>query len=614
MSSQSPVRGTLFAHIRHRVVKPSRARPHNGIALLLAIFLFFGVLSPATLARAETASGWGIPVPIEPTPPDSYGPRVAVTPDGEAIAVWHQLSPSGWTVAGSRYVRGYGWTAPLVVGQAYAIDLKLAADPRGDAIAVWTNLNEGPSTTSIRAIRYAAGGGWEAEQLLAINGSVPDVALDASGNATAVWIQWDGAQYDAFASRFAPGTGWSPPGPIEPLPGDSYSPSVGVDPAGNVVAVWNHAPDIYANTYTPGLGWGTAGPIDSETGEARNPQVSVGPDGSAVAVWQQYDGTVYGIWANRLVPGIGWGSAIRIGRGDYTLGLPQRARVAVGGDGSAIVAWEQGTGNRNALFANRFIPGLGWGLARQIDAELGNSWRPSVAIDPQGNGIVVWQQSGGAGDIRARIYANRHLAGGDWQGPELVETDSGTTDEPQVGVDAKGNAIVVWRQDDSWSWNIWANRYATPDTVSPSILITTPADGTTTDRPVISVSGITEPAVALVVNGIVVAVGADGNFSVDVALHPGTNVVRATATDAAGNQANATVTVVFADPIPGLSQGLSNVTEALRQVEDALGSLRLQALLGLVGLAVAVAALEFVRLRGRRRARADIQPEKKGPN
>src|SRR6266702_3808197 len=567
MSSQSPVRGTLFAHIRHRVVKPSRARPHNGIALLLAIFLFFGVLSPATLARAETASGWGIPVPIEPTPPDSYGPRVAVTPDGEAIAVWHQLSPSGWTVAGSRYVRGYGWTAPLVVGQAYAIDLKLAADPRGDAIAVWTNLNEGPSTTSIRAIRYAAGGGWEAEQLLAINGSVPDVALDASGNATAVWIQWDGAQYDAFASRFAPGTGWSPPAPIEPLPGDSYSPSVGVDPAGNVVAVWN-----------------------------------------------QYDGTVYGIWANRLVPGIGWGSAIRIGRGDYTLGLPQRARVAVGGDGSAIVAWEQGTGNRNALFANRFIPGLGWGLARQIDAELGNSWRPSVAIDPQGNGIVVWQQSGGAGDIRARIYANRHLAGGDWQGPELVETDSGTTDEPQVGVDAKGNAIVVWRQDDSWSWNIWANRYATPDTVSPSILITTPADGTTTDRPVISVSGITEPAVALVVNGIVVAVGADGNFSVDVALHPGTNVVRATATDRAGNQANATVTVVFADPIPGLSQGLSNVTEALRQVEDALGSLRLQALLGLVGLAVAVAALEFVRLRGRRRARADIQPEKKGPN
>src|SRR2546425_369088 len=294
MSSQSPVRGTLFAHIRHRVVKPSRARPHNGIALPLAIFLFFGVLSPATLARAETASGWGIPVPIEPTPPDSYGPRVAVTPDGAAIAVWHQLSPSGWTVAGSRYVIGYGWTAPLVVGQPYAIDLKLAADPRGDAIAVWTNLNEGPSTTSIRAIRYAAGGGWEDEQLIAINGSVPDVALDASGNATAVWIQWDGTQYDAFASRFAPGTGW--------------------------------------------------------------------------------------------------GTATRISIGHSIPESPPK--VAVGADGRAIVAWTQDITSRLALITNRFVPGVGWGLTRQIDAELGNSWRPSVAVDAQGNGIVVRQQPG----------------------------------------------------------------------------------------------------------------------------------------------------------------------------------------------------------------------------
>lgn len=47
-----------------------------------------------------------------------------------------------------------------------------------------------------------------------------------------------------------------------------------------------------------------------------------------------------------------------------------------------------------------------------------------------------------------------------WQVATLIETDNvGTAIEPQVSVDASGNAVAVWTQFDGTNNNIWANRY-----------------------------------------------------------------------------------------------------------------------------------------------------------
>ena len=85
--------------------------------------------------------------------------------------------------------------------------------------------------------------------------------------------------------------------------GDAGLPQVAVDGSGNAIAVWGQSDgtryNIWANRYVVGTGWGTAGLIETNNaGDAGYPQVAVDGSGNAIAVWGQYDGTRYNIWAN----------------------------------------------------------------------------------------------------------------------------------------------------------------------------------------------------------------------------------------------------------------------------------------------------------------------------
>ena len=79
--------------------------------------------------------------------------------------------------------------------------------------------------------------------------------MDASGNATAVWYQYDGTRYNVWANR--------------------YSPAAGT--------------------------WGTAVLIETNNaGLADMPRVTVDPGGNVTTVWRQSDGTWFRVWANRF--------------------------------------------------------------------------------------------------------------------------------------------------------------------------------------------------------------------------------------------------------------------------------------------------------------------------
>src|SRR5712691_11137976 len=95
---------------------------------------------------------------------------------------------------------------------------------------------------------------------------------------------------------------------------------VGVDAAGNAVAVWQREDQegpnrIWSNRFRSGVGWGAALEIDSGgRGDAYVPRVAVDPNGNAIAVWAESGITVaeWTTWANRLTLNEGWGNAVRI--------------------------------------------------------------------------------------------------------------------------------------------------------------------------------------------------------------------------------------------------------------------------------------------------------------
>jgi hypothetical protein len=80
------------------------------------------------------------------------------------------------------------------------------------------------------------------------------VALDPNGNAVAVWYQFDGTRFNIWANRFTPAPGWGAAERIETdNAGDASQPQVALDPSGNAVAVWPQSDgtrtNIWANRF-----------------------------------------------------------------------------------------------------------------------------------------------------------------------------------------------------------------------------------------------------------------------------------------------------------------------------------------------------------------------------
>lgn len=555
-------------------------KKQNSKILLCALIVaaLFILMFPYFPATADSSAGWGIAELIETdNDGDARYVEVAVDSNGNAMAVWRQNDGIRNNIWANRYHVGTGWgTATLIendnTGNAFYPNV--AVDDSGNAIAVWYQFDG--VRTNILANRYVEGVGWDTATLIetdnAGNANNPEVDVDSGGNAIAVWYQSDGTRLNILANHFVIGLGWSTPTLIETdNTGSAFRPEVAIDSNGNAMAVWYQYDgtryNIWANRYVAGTGWGTASLIETDNaGDAYYPKVAMDGSGNAIAVWHQDNGTSYNVWANRYVVGTGWGTPTIIETENADAYPP---RVAVDGSGNAIAMWYQHDGTRLSIWANRYVVETGWGTASLVETDdVGDASYPEVAVDSSGNAIAVWRQDDGT---RTNIWANHYVKGIGWGSPTLIETDNvGGTNEPKIAVDGSGNAIAAWHQYDSTRDNIWANRYVMPDTTPPVISVTTPIDDTTTDIPTITVSGTTEPGVHLVVNGVVVEVESDGTFEFLLALSEGENLITAEATDSSDNSATDTVTITYVNPIPDLEQELQETKDELNATKDNL--------------------------------------------
>jgi hypothetical protein len=353
---------------------------------------------------------------------------------------------------------------------------RIAFDASGNAIAVWLDCCS-LLTGGLQTRRFsAASGTWGTAQ--SIPGSFTfggglghQIAVDPGGNAIVVWAQYNGLNSDIGTSRFSAASGtWGPLQLIETSAGSvgvgtaGGSPQIAMDAGGNAIAVWRQhdgqRDSIYANRFNAASGaWGTAQLIETDNaGGALSPQIAMDAGGNAIAVWEQSDGTRNNIWANRFSAASGsWGTAQLIETEDA--GSALSPQVAMDAGGNAIAIWQQSDGTRNNIWANRFGAATGtWGTARLIETDnAGTASAAQVAMDTGGNAIAVWQQSDGTRD---NIWANRFsAASGTWGSAQVIETGTGTTVDPQIAMDASGNAIAVWRQFDATSDNVHANRF-----------------------------------------------------------------------------------------------------------------------------------------------------------
>lgn len=102
-----------------------------------------------------------------------------------------------------------------------------------------------------------------------------------------------------------------------------------------------------------------------------------------------------------------------------------------------------------------FHPATGWGNAATVEDAAGALGVSSIGIDADGNAVAVWSQQDG----RFSIWANRFLPQSGWGAATLIESNDsvGATDgDPQVAVAPNGDAVAVWKQSDGSSAHLWS--------------------------------------------------------------------------------------------------------------------------------------------------------------
>jgi hypothetical protein len=179
-----------------------------------------------------------------------------------------------------------------------AFEPQVADDTSGNSLFVWTR-SDG-ANLRIQARLRAPDGTFGATQTISDPGkdaSSPQVAFDPSGNAIVVWSRFDGAKSRIQAAYRPAGGSFGTAQTISVAGQSASNPQVSMDQSGDAVAVWER-PDgtnlrVEAAIRPAGGSFGAVTILSQGGQDGYEPRVAAGPnvDDNAVAVWTRSDGT-----------------------------------------------------------------------------------------------------------------------------------------------------------------------------------------------------------------------------------------------------------------------------------------------------------------------------------
>ena len=370
----------------------------------------------------------------------------------------------------------------------------MAMDTNGDYVVAWVSGLQDGSGTGIYAQRYDAagvpqGGEFRVNTTTADNQSNPAVGMDADGDFVITWQSnlQDGNSEGVYAQRYdAAGIALGGEFRVNTATsGAQLNPSVAMDLDGDFIVTWQSSLQdgssfgIYAQRYDAvGVKLGSEFRVNSVTFDSQSsPSVATDADGNFVISWQSnsQDGSGLGIYAQRYSSaGVALGTEFRVN--STVANAQDQPAIAMDKDGDFLIAWRSNQdGVSNDVYAQRYnavgIPLGGEFRVNTTTAEAQGT--PSVAMDADGDFVVLWNSYAQDGDVYG-VYARRYNVAGIAQGGEL-QVNTETVDEQRhssVAMDADGDFVVTWEsfsQDGSNS-GVYGQRFnETTVTAGPTV-------------------------------------------------------------------------------------------------------------------------------------------------
>ena len=425
---------------------------------MVGIWCGVAAIACALFAPAAEA-GWLPPVDISEASEAAGNPHVVLDSAGNATAVWDRWNGVDTVVESAYRPAGEGWEAPIdlsepelggevVPGANDAGSPQIVVDRNGNVTVLWERY--AGTKIVLQSVDRPVGGSWTAPTDIGeVNlGAAPEpwIAIDWEGRATAVW-----RDAGVIQAAFRPYLGeWEAPVPLSG--GEDFVPQAAMDARGDVTAVWMHfdgSSYVVESAYRPEAGEWESPTLVSQSGEeGGNPHVALDAQGDSLVVWRGEDEGDEFVRAAYRPLGGSWGQPVDVSLpGEQVEALHD----AVDPEGNAIVAWS-GDGIAHAAF--KPVAGS-WEEPVELSADGGNAFPSDVVFDTGGNAALVWERSDGSSNM---VQAAYKPAGEEWE-PAVDLSEEGkrgtdaviVLDAPGDATAADGHATAVWVSEESHS-------------------------------------------------------------------------------------------------------------------------------------------------------------------
>jgi hypothetical protein len=137
-----------------------------------------------------------------------------------------------------------------------------------------------------------------------------------------------------------------------------------------------------------------------------------------------------------------WGSIVTVSPSNQD---PRAPKVALDDDGDGVVVWHAFDGVDYRVYARRISRAGSLGSVKTLTAAGLNIYGTDVAVDPDGDAVVTWAEWHEDGSVLPRM--RRFSRTGSLSSAVTLASAPAAAEPPAVGIDRQGDAVLAWAND-----------------------------------------------------------------------------------------------------------------------------------------------------------------------
>jgi hypothetical protein len=348
---------TINSYLHLSRKQPTMSRFNVRFCLLNMTIISLTLISTTVFG----APPWSAPVTLSKPAVNAESPAVAISQTGMMAAIWSRQQGSGFNVQAAVNLNGT-WTHAVNLASGFEPDI--AIDDAGVGMAVWSN---GPAVQSSRLL---SNGRWSRPITVSETGTVatiPQIVVDSSGNATALWVRYDLNGAPGIETASCPPNGrWSNPTVL--ASGAPRALNLVVNTAGDVAAIWDlgsfvSSTTVYTSDRPFGGSWSAPYPVAPAAYRQGGGTIGLDASGNLTACWRT--NTEIRVADKRA--GDAWGPPVTLYTNSSVSDYPLIAKSASGDDMVALIVANFNGGSYNYQIRTSVRP-------------VGGSWTPVEAL------------------------------------------------------------------------------------------------------------------------------------------------------------------------------------------------------------------------------------------